>query len=184
MTTTLHFTPALYRVLSAIDQGELSVSRNGALEPFVHFKAKEGATALLRKGNLDLSHIEKLCAAKLINFSASTMFGAYQGIASLTTMGTAVLNGPWRVEHERLEARGRRVAEPSTPPASTASPEETPRTAALRRVRRFVDEFVTRQGLHPEDVYILPTMDRDRDEVVNVTLRVSDLKILLDAAGR
>lgn len=39
MTTTLHFTPALYRVLSAIDQGELSVSRNGALEPFVYFKA-------------------------------------------------------------------------------------------------------------------------------------------------
>lgn len=64
------------------------------------------------------------------------------------------------------------------------SAEETPRTAALRRVRRFVDEFVTRQGLHPEDVYILPTMDRDRDEVVNVTLRVSDLKILLDAAAR
>lgn len=185
MTTTLHFTPALYRVLSAIDQSGLSISRNGALEPFVHFVAKAGATALIRKGNLDMSHIDKLHKEKLIEFSNNGMYGLYQGTASLTILGTAVLNGPWKATHDRLENKPR-VAESSVPTSQSkqAAPEETPRTAAIKRVQQFVDLWPTRSGLHPEDVYILPTMDREKDEVVNVTLRISDLKTLLDAVSR
>lgn len=183
MTATFPFTPAFYRVLAAVEQGVVRITRNGALEPTLHSSGP--ATAMLRPGNSDINKLGDLFKARLIDFSERGMYNTWLGNASITTLGTAVLNGPWRVENERHQLK-QRLAEPSvpTPPSTPLVVETEPQdelAAAVQSVQRFVDEWPKRSNVHPDDIYLMQMMDRENDEVVELPLRRSDLLALLNA---
>lgn len=53
---------------------------------------------------------------------------------------------------------------------------------AIQRITAFLGQWSKTANAHPEDIYILQTLDREKDELVSLPLRVSDLTMLVNAA--
>lgn len=65
---------------------------------------------------------------------------------------------------------------------SNADPVRARQDEAIQRITVFLGQWSKTANAHPEDIYILQTLDREKDEMVSLTLRVSDLTMLVNAA--
>jgi hypothetical protein len=178
-----------YVLLDLVEPGKLTITRNGALEPRIKdFKASEHPFSEKRL----LTAVADLHNESMIQFKGRGFHGVYQGEAEVAPVGCNRLHLVRRAQQELAEKAERDAAEREKFKERQAEQQAAFKEAnqvlksdvtqeAAERVEAFLGQWSKMANAHPEDVYVLQTLDHDADELVSLPLRVSDLTALLDA---
>lgn len=181
-------------LLDLVAEGKLHIVRNGALEASIG--AYDRLDSPFSQARLT-SAVADLYKEGLIKFPTTAHFGAYTGKAELTSWGDSQLirARDAQAKHAELnkrhaEQRDALKQQHAEDVAALGATEVAPATGeqvrvrqneAIQRITAFLGQWSKTANAHPEDIYILQTLDREKDELVSLPLRVSDLTMLVNA---
>lgn len=173
-------------LLDLVAEGKLHIVRNGALVPSIG--AYDRLNSPFSQARL-VSAVADLYKEGLIKFPTTAHFGAYTGKAELTPWGDSQLIRARDAQQKHVELSKRNAEQRAAlkqqhaeDVAATGEQVRARQDEAIQRVTEFLGQWSKKMAnAHPEDIYVLQTLDREKDELVSLPLRVSDLTMLVNA---